>query len=275
MPNLTISSESASVDMWNIGEDRDERDGDTDVFDSPSFDSDEAYLAGMTESHTSSVSGTATGFRLSDQSGYSNDPVTALAEWVQKAMAFVNGQQGTGYTFTHDERDYTSNGVIVSFGWTRNSGAKFEVDWNLTYRIGEGVMTDGPIDVGAASPSSTWTLGGTDLQHPVQYREEKRQQFKPIEMLYADGPEQNVLESKAGARRTININGKHTGTVAERKSFDDTMTSYMGNDTTVTYQSAFPGHSIDVMVNRYESILEAGATDQGEYQLELIEGQTT
>jgi len=274
MPNLHLDTGSQTIDFWQAQEDRDEREGEVDVSPSATYDSDEAYLSGMTEAHSQETTGIVTGNRLSRQTGYSNDPVTALAEWVQTVMALINGQQGQGYTLTHDVRDLERNVVLESFGWTRSSGEKLQLEWDLAYRIGEGVMVDNTTSTNPASPSSTWTLDGRDLQHPIQYREEKRQKLGTDKMLNASSAEQNTITSESGAVRTITISAEHTGTVSERKAFDDHMKLLIGQDTIATYQSAFPGHELDVMVNKYESVLEAGRTRVGEYSLELIEGTT-
>jgi len=272
MPNLHLTAHGTTHDFWQVQEDRDSRQGNVDISNIPTFDSDEAYLTGMTEVHNTAISGRATGNRLSNQSGYSNDPVTALAEWVQEMMALLNGKQGTGYSLTHDERDRTANVILEGFGWTRTPGEKFELEWDLDYRIGEGIMVDEESTPGTASPSSSWSLDGRDLQHPVQYREEKRSRLGTDAMLFADTAEENVVTDESSPTRTITISGRQTGTIAERKAFDEHFRGLIGQDQIVTYQSAFPGHSLDVMVNNYESVLEAGATGQGQYNLELIEG---
>lgn len=273
MPNLHLESSSGTtVDLWQVQEDQDSRDGNVDVADIPSFDADESYVSGLTQQHEGTLSGLATGNRLSRQSGYSDDPVTALAEWVQRVMALHNGQQGTGLTLTHDVRNQSVNVVLSTFGWTRTAGDSLELEWNMEFRIGEGVMVDGETAANTAAPSSTWSLDGRDLQHPMQYREEKSQRVEVAEMAYADSPEENLVKDRSGVTRSITITGRHTGSRSERKAFDDHLRSLIGQDQIVTYQSAFPGHALDVMVNRYDSLLEAGITRQGRYQLELIEG---
>lgn len=277
MPNIHLetASGSKSVDLWQVQEDREERDGNVDVTSTPTFDSEGTYLSGLTQQHEAQLTGTATGIRLSKQPGYSNDPVTALAEWVQEVMSFVNGQQGTGLTLTHDERGETHNVVAASFGWTRSSGAKFEVSWDLKYRIGEGVMPEKDTPPGTASPGSTWTLDGNDLHHPIEYREQKRERLETAAMAFVDNAEENLVEATSGATRTITIKGRVTGSKATRNSFDQTMQGLIGEDTIVTYASAFPGHELNVMANNYESIRESGLTELGEYALELIEGTNT
>lgn len=273
MPNLHLTTSGGqTVDLWQIQEDRDERDGMVDVAAMPTFDSEETYLSGMTEVHNTSISGIATGNRLSNQSQYSSDSVTALAEWVQEVMALVDGKQGTGYSLTHDERGLDVNVILESFAWTRSGGERFQIEWDLEYQIGEGIMVNEEPTPNEANPSTSWSLDGRDLQSPIQYREEKRQRLETDEMLFAESAEENVISDQSSPIRTVTINGRHKGTRSERQAFDQHFRNLIGQDNIVTYQSAFPGHSLDVMVNKYESVLEAGRTRVGEYTLELIEG---
>jgi hypothetical protein len=276
MPNLHLTGPEGNrtVDLWQAQEDRDERDANLDISAFAGSNSDETFLAGLTQQHEAQVTGTATGFRLARQPDYSDDPVLALAEWVQEMMAFVNGKQGTGLTLEHDERGLTRSIIAKSFGWTRESGAKYEVSWDFAFRIGEGVMVSEEPTPREAYKQSTWALDGIDLQHPIDYREEKREQLTTAPMVFADTPEENVVKEDSAPVRTIRINGRHTGTRSERNQFDDQIRSLIGQDTIVTYESAFPGHDLDVMVNSYESTREAGLTRLGEYSLELIQGVT-
>jgi hypothetical protein len=91
-------------------------------------------------------------------------------------------------------------------------------------------------------------------------------------MAYASSPSENLIKDTAGATRRITIVGRATGTKTERNSFDQAIRDHIGQDTTVSYQTAFPGHSLDVMVANYESSRQAGRTRLGEYSLDLIEG---
>lgn len=274
MPNLHIeASDGSTVDLYQIQEDRDERDGMVTTTPIPTYDSDETYLTGMTQSHNTSITGRATGFRLArEDNGYSSDPVIALAEWVQDVMALVDGKQGEGYQLTHDIRDIDTSVVLGSFGWLRSGGEIFDLQWSLEYRIGEGIMVDADPSPATADPGGAWLLDGIDLQYPIEWREEKRQKLETAEMTLAESAEENLVSEDSSPVRTVTINGKHTGTASERAAFDESIKALIGQDQIVSYQSAFPGHTLDVMVGRYESVLEAGKTRVGEYNLELIEG---
>lgn len=273
-PPARLNTPRGDLELWGVSQDRDQRSGNIDVADMPTFGSDDAFLSSFTQSHTGTLSGRATGFRLSDDGGYSNDPVTALAEWVQEMTALVNGSQGDGYTFDHDVRGYGSKPVAVeSFGWTRNEAAKYEVNWNLSLRIGDVTMSgDASLNPGPANPSSSWSIDGIDLQHHTEINEETNQQLSVDEMLFGDGAEDNVVTSSSGATRRVNISGTHTGTRTERQNFDDSMRALIGENKTVEYVSPFPGHTLTVGVDDFDSNLEAGRTGQTDYTMTLVEG---
>lgn len=267
-----LTDGTTSVSLWQAQEDKAETTGDVDVTNAPAYDSEEVLLTGLTKQEEVSLSGTATGNRLSAMSEYSDDSVTALAEWVQLAMAMVNGSQGRGFDLTSTERDRTIPCVIGSFGWTREEGAPLEVQWDISLKRGEGVMGKKAVSPGEADPGGPMTLDGIDLQQPLDFREQKQQNFDPAPLTLADTPDDTVQAADSGAERRITITGKHSGSIAERKSFDDSIRALIGQDMVVEYRSPFPGHTIDVMVDSFESTRESGWTRLGEYSLELVEG---
>lgn len=272
MSNPVLTDGDTSATLWQAQEDKSNLQGEVDVQNPPTLDSDDALLSGLTIQEDVELTGKTTGLRLSRQSGYSNDPKVALAEWVQKAIAFVNGNQGTGYTLQSTERDRSIPGVVASFGWVRSEGSPLEVDWDITFKRGEGVMASEPISTGPAQPQSTATLDGMNLQHLKQWREQKQQSFDPAPVTLADSADSTIQAADSGAIRRIILTGTYTGTIAERKQFDNKFQNLVGQDEIVTYQSAFPGHSLDVMVSSYESTREAGHTRLGSYTLELYQG---
>lgn len=272
MSNPVLTDGNTSVTLWQAQEDKSNIQGEVDAQNPPTLDSEDALLSGLTIQEDVELTGLATGLRLSRQSGYSDDPKVALAEWVQNAIAFVNGNQGTGYTLQSTERDREIPGVVGSFGWVRSEGSPFEVDWDITFNRGEGVMAKSPIDPGPAQPQSVATLDGEELQGMKQWREQKQQKFDPAPVTLADSPDSTLQAADSGALRRIIITGTYTGSIAERKAFDEHFQNLVGQDAIVPYQSAFPGHELDVMVNNYESTREAGQTRLGSYSLELYEG---
>jgi len=268
-----LATPLGDIGLWGINDDRDERAGNVDVTDLLSFGSEEAFLSGLTEEHSGSLSGKATGFRLSNESRYSSDPVTAIAEWVQEMMALLDGGQGDGYELSHAVRDYSKTVAIEDFSWSRDAGAKFEVGWNASFKIGDVTMASGAgTSVGEADPSSSWSLDGIPLQNMEQIQEQKQVKLNTTKMMFADSAEENSITQESGATRRINITGSHTGTRSERNSFDSAMRALIGKDKIVDYESPFPGHTLSVAVDNYDSDLEGGSETKTDYTLNLVEG---
>lgn len=275
-PPARLTTPLGEVGLYGVNQDRDQRSGNTNVTDMPTFGSDDAFLSSFTQTHEGTLQGTATGLRLARSGGYPDDPVEALATWVQEVMSLISGSQGDGYTLDHDVRGYDSKPVAIdSFQWTRNEASLFEVSWSLSLRIGDVTMSgDASVNPGEVNPSSEWSIDGVDLQYPKEISESTQQQLNTDEMLFGDGAEDNVITSGSGATRRINISGTHTGTRSERRDFDDAMRSLIGESKVVDYESPFPGHTLTVGVDNFDSSLEAGRTGQTDYTLELIEGES-
>lgn len=255
--------------LWNVQEDISESKGEVRTDSIYGEDSDLTILTGLERVESLTMTGIATGIRLSNQAGYSDDPNTALAEWVVEMETFINANQGSGYTLTNNERGDSKNVVIESFGWQRKPTEKYQVSWDMSVQWAQGMMSDVSSSPPSVSPSQTWTLDGIDLGNQVILRHDKQQEIKPYPIAYADAGENETL-AQSGAVRQITIRGSKD---ENRNSFDDSMQALIGQDTIVTYSSAFPGRDLDVMVKEYESTREAGWTRLGEYSLTLIEGQ--
>jgi hypothetical protein len=256
------------VRLWQTQEDKNKTDGNVRVDSIYSEDSDKTLLTGLESIEELTYTGRATGIRLSQQSAYSSDPLTALAEWVVEMEEFVNANQGTGWTIDDGERGEQYNTVVQMFGWQRNKGAKFEVSWDLSGMWARGAMASKSRSPPSVSPSSSWTLDGTDLGSIDAYRQQKRQKLKPYPIAFADAGENEVL-SQSGAFRRIMVRGEKVGGL---NTFDNTIRSLVGQDQIVTFSEAFPGRDLDVMVKSFESTRESGLTRFGTYILEMIEG---
>lgn len=259
--------------LWQVQENKSESQGNVRIDSIYSQDSDETLLTGLESQEKLTLTGETTGLRLSRQSGYSDDPLTALAEWVAEMETYVNGEQGSGWSLTDNERGDTKNVVVEMFGWQREAGQKYSVRWDLSAVWANGMMpsTNTPADSVNPKTSGTATLDGNDLGSIKSWRQQKKQQIEVYPIALADPGENEVL-SKSGAFRQIILTGTKEGTQSERNDFDDAMQNLIGQDTIVDYVSAFPGRTKQVMVKNYESTREAGLTRIGEYGLELIEG---
>jgi len=259
--------------LRNIQTDNDSTDGMVDVTPFVTFDSDEAFLVSMTQQERFQWTGQVSGGSLSADPDYADDPHTAVAEWVQRFMATVNGSQGEGHTIEHGVRGMDPiNVVFEDAGWSVSGGERAFATWNATARRGEGVMVSANETVLEADPGSEWSLDGVGLGRLRELRESKRQQINEVETLLADDPGENLIYSNGGVVRNVTITGVVTGSADERLAFDNEIKSRAGVDETYTYSSPFPGHELSVMVDSYDSDLEAGAANQTEYSLELVEG---
>ncbi|UBF23112.1 hypothetical protein HCTV-16_gp129 [Haloarcula virus HCTV-16] len=231
-------------------------------------DSDQTLLTGLQQQQKFTTTGVATGLRLSRQPGYSNDPNTAVAQWVVEMETYINAQQGSGFTLQSDERNDSKNVVLESFGWQREPTEKYQVSWDLTAHWGQSMMSSSSRNPPSVSPSQSWSLDGYDLGNQVMTRQEKMQQVEAYPIAYAKAGENEVL-AQSGAIRQITLRGSKN---SNRNSFDDAMQALLGQDTTVTFSEGFPGRDLEVMVKEYESTREAGYTRIGEYSMTLIEG---
>lgn len=258
------------IRLWQAQQDQTESRGDVDVKAFPNDDSDQALLVGLEALERLQYNGIATGLRLATNASYSSDPKTALAEWVAKIEALVDGKQGEGYTLVDDERSDNINVVIESFGWQREEGAALEVQWDMSVIWARGMMVSQDTTPDSVSPSQSWSLDGISLPPISSYRQTKDMQLEPV-ALPLSNPGEDDVKHQSGAQRRILINGQVTDTEG-LTTFDDQMQNRVGKDRIVTFSSGFPGRSKDVMINNYEGTREAGVTRMGEYVLELIEG---
>lgn len=259
-----------STRLWQTQENKSTTKGNVRIDSVYGTDSDETLLTGLESQESFTVTGIATGNRLAQQSKFSNDPNEALAEWVVEMETYVNGSQGSGWTFQDDERGDTFNVLAETFGWQRNKGERLQVLWDLSLKWAQGMMEDASTSPDAVNPSTTWKLDGKELPGMASHRQQKRQRIKIYPIALAD-PGQNEGKASSGATRQIMIRGQVTDQTG-LNSFDDRMQSLIGQDTIVDFESAFPGRTKQVMVRNYDSIREAGRTRLGDYTLELVEG---
>lgn len=235
-------------------------------------DSEQTFLTSIEQSGTLRYSGVVTGNRLSRQSGYSSDPVTALAEWVLDAERYVDGAQGTGYDLTDTRTGRTRRGVIGSFEWTRAAGAPLQVEYNLSVTLGEGAD---PTGVTAPDPIGTETalsVGGETIDTYREIQVSKSEETDPVRRAFADTPSDNDVLTEGGAQREITVVGRVSGVKADRLAFDDALRSTIGADEFVTVTEPFTGRVFTGMINDFESSDEAGVTRLGDFALTVVEG---
>lgn len=274
---LTISDRDGQFSMPLLAgqELRNQRSGGVNATAIMGFDADSTFLTALEQSGRVTISGVATGNRISDESGFSNDYDTALAEWVLQLEALVNGQQGDGYQLSRDYRNDTINGTIETAEWTRRGGEVWEVGWNMEIVRGDGA---GPYDQVTWSLPGTATTGsyevaGETLSNVREFQVEKTQPFEQYRRAFADSPDENDLLADAGALRRITVIGEVEGTETERNNFDDSLTSSIGQDTSVTVRDKLTGRELSGFVDSYDATDEAGRSRLGEFAVEVVAGQ--
>ncbi|QCC57367.1 hypothetical protein [Natrinema thermotolerans] len=270
--SVELDTPGQTIRLWNGQESRTQTQGNVKVDNLPASGSDKTLLTGLEASETVTYTGTATANRLSKLSGYSNDPETALAEWLVTAEATLNGRQGEGHDLVDDNRGRTIRGVLGVFGWQRSRGARYEVEWNLELVRGRGLMPYRSPSPPDPNPQEKAFLDGADLGSIRELQETKEQPIEPVPLHALSGPENYEILDDGGAQRSITITGEIAGDRLD--TFDDHMRSIVGRDQIVTFEEAFPGRSLEVMVQNYDSVRSAGRTRLGSYSLEMVEGRS-
>lgn len=232
--------------------------------------SDETLISDFKSKEEGSIVGTASANRLSNQSEFSNDRVTALGEFVQKLMTAVAPKQGTGWELTDPSRGDTINLYVESVEWQRNEADPYQCQYTVNWKRGQGMGSGELPGAGPVSPQSTATLDGVELG-ALQSWSEKREQDLKVYALTLEDLSNNTVRVDSGVKRRITIRGRPTDT---RNDIEALAENLKGSDETVTYQSAFPGEAIEVALESYDSTREQQWTNLGEYGMQLIEGTT-
>jgi len=237
---------------------------------------EDTFLSSFAHEGRVALSGTTHGQELSQRADYSSDPLFALAEWALQFEAFVNGGQGSGYAIERGYRsDKLTEGVLESVQWTWSGGDPYTLEWSLSYLRGKNAGPTNSVTPGGVGAASDYTANGEKLPNIEEVTLEKSQSYEMFRRAFAENPEDNDIMSVEGPVRRIDVVGEITGTVTERNDFDDYITQYIGQDTTVTLEDQLTGRDFDVMIDGYEPTDQAGLTRVSEYQLSMVEGLPT
>lgn len=269
---ITLGSGSDQLTLYQAQETNRSIQGNVTVKSPFNTSAENTLLTGLEAQERVDYDGLVTGNRLSSLPEWPDDRVQAIAEWTANFEAFVNGKQGTGWSFEDTDRDRDINIVIETAGWQRSRAAKYEVEWNLSAIRGNGQMEQETPAPGPVNPTQGATLDGYDLDDVQQTQLRKEQPFSIFTKAFAD-PGSNGVKADGGPVRTFTLTGQIVGETY-RNTFDDHIRSLVGSDTIVEYESAFPGRTTEVMVRDYESTRSAGITRLGEYAIEVVQGKT-
>ena len=265
---LNFVDGSQTIRLWNARETERNVSGETNAQDIYYSGSDETLISDFESKEEGSVVGVASANRLSNQSEYSNDRVTALGEFVQRLMTACAPKQGTGWELTDPSRGDTINLYVENVQWQRNEADRYQVQYSFDWKRGRGMGSGELPSPGPVNPQSTATLDGVDLGALQSWSEKRKQDLKVYALALEDLSE-NTVRAKSGVTRRINIRGRPTDT---RNDIESLAESLKGSDQTVTYQSAFPGEEVEVALESYDSTREQQWTEMGEFGMQLVEG---
>lgn len=273
-PDVKIKSESTSEEtyLFNVSQNASSQRSNPEIDAIYSRESNETFIVDLEKEDNVSINGRASGIRISRYSKYSDDPLVALAEYATRLLAHVNANQGTGWTIENDYTGRTLPVVIEEVSIVKRRAEKFEFEFNISARIGGGLMPSQPIDPEPVDPSTEARLDGESLYEIEELRITKKQRLRTHTYATPRPVEKNEIESLTGSKREISIRGNVPGDESVRKSFDDAIRSNIGVNETVTFESAFPGRDYEVVIMKLDSVREAGQTQIGQYNIEAVEG---
>jgi len=225
-----------------------------------------------------SVNGRLSAPRLAQRAEYDDDWRTALAEWVVQYESFCTQFQRPGYTFTDPLRNISRTVVMDSAEWTINAGAPYEIQYRTNLITGEAVLEAEDVAEKAANPQPRsdpmGVLGGTDLTGLTSMTVARSfdTEVNPRAYTGIGTATENEIVAQSGVTHRIEYEGQFEGTRAERQTFDNDLDALVGTEET-TFQTAFPGYSIDGSLLDYNSNYAAETgTKMHAYTLEFLEG---
>lgn len=275
---VTLSSSDLTLRLWNAQEDSIENE--VGMVESSLFsrDTDEVFLLPLTVADEQSPNGICTANRLTGQSNYSNDPLTALGQFVNRLESFVDAKQG-GYSLSNDNRSRSIPCALRSASWEYRSGEPHQVEWSIECVRGR----DFHFSFGSSSgpegtnPSTSASLAGYDLGELNSYRVTREQSLSTVEIPQLDrldvDLDDNMTMMRGSPVRRIRIEGTKIGTESELASFEEGLRGQAGNIMeTVSFSEAFPGRDMQVAIADFSATRESGEVRRSHYRLELVEG---
>lgn len=280
MPNtpplrLESREEDVTIHLWNASNPSRKRQANPTVDSIYAHDSDETFVVSLEEKGKDTIPGRASAFRLAKHSQYSDDPLTALAEYAARLLAMVDGQQGIGWTVYNDWSGRQTNVVVESVEVIRRRAEKYEFEYSISLRTGESINPFAPYSPEAVNPQDLAKFDGQTLHEVEEMRiskKEKQETYAYITAGTSFTVEDNEIMSKTGAMREIQVKGTVPGDEATRKAFDDFMRTRLASDTAYPFENAFPGSTWQSHIVNYDASREAGVTQTGSYNAELVEG---
>lgn len=224
-----------------------------------------------------SIRGLVTAPRRAEADPDTNDWQQALANYVVRLERHVDVLQGDGYTFTDDIRGESVNAVYHTVEWTLNAGRPYEVDFTAELTVGRGVFPSEPVDIPSVTVDTSMNVaarvGGVDLPGLRQMRVRREFSVDVTPLYNKDSAESNDIQASGSVQHQVSFDGTHTGTDSQRAAADDDLEALIG-DASTTFETRFPGYSLDGAVMEYESNLESTfGTNMHQYSLRFLEAR--
>ena len=223
------------------------------------------------------IRGLVTGPRRAEADPDTNDWQQALANYIVQLERHVDTLQGEGYTFEDTIRGETVNAVYHAVEWTLKAGRPYEIDFDATLTIGSGVFPPEPLDVPDVTVDSSMDVaarvGGVDLPGLRQMRVRREFPTDVTPLYNKSSAEVNDVKASGSTQHQIEFEGTHTGTDSQRAAADDALEALIG-DSSTTFETRFPGYSLDGAMMEYESNLESTfGTNMHQYRLRFLEAR--
>lgn len=255
---LQDTASGVTLPLWNAQELRRETDAAVDTYTAMGFDAEESFLTALQQSESITLTGEVTAGRLSQDSRFSSDRRTALAEWAATFEAFVDGGQGDGYTLSRGYVGDSFTGVVEAAQWSARGGETDSLGWNLSFIRGQGTSVETTTAADTVSPGGDWTIDGYVVDTPTEFQMEKSQTFEVYRRALADNAGDNDVFPETGATRRITIIADVVGSESTRETFYDNITAKLGQNETVSVRDALTGRTFDGVIGRSTRRTKAG-----------------
>lgn len=234
-----------------------------------------------TKQRSRSIRGTVTGPRRAANDPNTSDWRQALANYVDVLESHVDEFQGfhpeSGYTFEDDVKSESLNAVYHGLSWTLSKGSPYEVEFEADVTIGRGTFESDRVrrrnPTVQSGMSVAARVGGVEL--PGLRRMEVSREF-PVEtkaVYDKDSAENNDVAASEGVQQQVVFEGTHSGSRSARRSADAALAG-LQDGSQYSFETAFPGYSLDGFVVGYETAFEARFGKQRhDYTLRFVEGE--
>lgn len=239
----------------------------------PLMDGSDTIITALEAQESPALSGRATANRISNLAGYSNDPETALSDWVQRLESLCQSEQGAGWTLQDDERNRSIQFIVDEVSWTYSYGAPYQVEWVVEGVRGEGILEQVARNPSSATPNTSASLDTLDLGSIEEFQMRRQMEVNTIPLAYGDSSN-TVVTPDSGVVREVSWSGVKTGSMTALRSFDDSMRGKLGSNQDSTLTTAFPGNQYNVIVGNYNSTIAAGSPHKLRYTATTYEGIT-